>query len=314
MSPPKYVDLLALAVALAVFLLGGLPLLGFARRGRLAHPAGHPDARAKRAGAELAAGNRQKAMGIVAATTLGRVWLMATAVLLVGLAEREAGLAAAMLVASSSRSPSPPRASRTCSASPRGRGSRERRSGSGRGARERRGVRRAQHQSQGPDRARRLLRRRDPDAADLRQRRQERRVQAAERVQARTVGLDPPRRHRPQHQQGGPLPPPRQRPDDLHDGLDLAADAAEAEPGPDRDRGRLRPDQEHDHRRQPGHQDGGPLVPLPRRPLLLDLVLEHDRVPAAADQHRAHGLRSSASKSPPSRSTPRPPTSRSRWS
>ena len=37
-------------------------------------------------------------MGIVAATTLGRVWLMVTAVLLGGLAEREAGLAAAVLV------------------------------------------------------------------------------------------------------------------------------------------------------------------------------------------------------------------------
>jgi uncharacterized membrane protein YkgB len=53
---------------------------------------------ARRAQAELSAGNRQKAMGIVAATTLGRVWLMATAVLLVGLAERQAGLAAAVLV------------------------------------------------------------------------------------------------------------------------------------------------------------------------------------------------------------------------
>ena len=30
MSPPKYVDLLVLAAALAVFLLGGLPLLGYA--------------------------------------------------------------------------------------------------------------------------------------------------------------------------------------------------------------------------------------------------------------------------------------------
>ncbi len=38
-------------------------------------------------------------MGIFAATTLGRVWLMATAVLLVGLTERRAGLAAAILVA-----------------------------------------------------------------------------------------------------------------------------------------------------------------------------------------------------------------------
>ena len=52
----------------------------------------------RRAAAELARGNRQRAMGIIAATTLGRVWLMVTAALLVGLAEREAGLAAAVLL------------------------------------------------------------------------------------------------------------------------------------------------------------------------------------------------------------------------
>ncbi len=33
----------------------------------------------------------------------------------------------------------------------------------------------------------------------------------------------------------------------------------------------------------------GPLVPLPRHPLLLHLVLEHDRLHPAAGQHRAHG-------------------------
>jgi hypothetical protein len=38
-------------------------------------------------------------MAVVATTTLGRVWLMAMAVLVAGLAEREAGLAAAILVA-----------------------------------------------------------------------------------------------------------------------------------------------------------------------------------------------------------------------
>jgi uncharacterized membrane protein YkgB len=99
MSPPKYVDLLLLAVALAVFLLGGLPMLGFAA-GAAAWlvQRGVQMFAAKRAQAELAAGNRQKAMGIVAATTLGRVWLMATAVLLAGLAEREAGLASGVLV------------------------------------------------------------------------------------------------------------------------------------------------------------------------------------------------------------------------
>jgi uncharacterized membrane protein YkgB len=99
MSPPKYVDLLVLAAALAVFLLGGLPMLGYAV-GAVAWLAqrGIQMIAARRAQAELSAGNRQKAMGIVAATTLGRVWLMATAVLLVGLAERQAGLAAAILV------------------------------------------------------------------------------------------------------------------------------------------------------------------------------------------------------------------------
>ena len=36
-------------------------------------------------------------MGTIAAATLGRVWLLALAILLVGLADREAGLAAAVL-------------------------------------------------------------------------------------------------------------------------------------------------------------------------------------------------------------------------
>jgi hypothetical protein len=99
MSPAKYLDLLALAAALAVFLLGGFPMLGFAvaaavwllQRGIQMYVA-------QRAKAELKAGNRQKAMGLIAATTLGRVWLMATVVLLTGLAEREAGLAAGVLL------------------------------------------------------------------------------------------------------------------------------------------------------------------------------------------------------------------------
>jgi hypothetical protein len=99
MSPPKYVDLLLLAVALAVFLLGGLPLLGYAvAAAAWLAQRGIQTLAGRRAQTELLAGNRQKAMGIIAATTLGRVWLMATAVLLVGLAEREAGLSAAVLV------------------------------------------------------------------------------------------------------------------------------------------------------------------------------------------------------------------------
>jgi uncharacterized membrane protein YkgB len=99
MSPPKYVDLLALLIALAVFLVGDLPLLGYAVAAAawLAQRGIHMLAQ-RRMKQELAAGNRQKAMGIVAGSGLGRVWLMATSVLLVGIAEREAGLAAAILL------------------------------------------------------------------------------------------------------------------------------------------------------------------------------------------------------------------------
>lgn len=99
MSPPKYVDLIALLAALAVFLLGDLPMLGFAVAAAVwLLQRGIQMLAQRRMKQELAAGNRQKAMGFVAGSTLGRVWLMATAVLLVGIAERESGLAAAILL------------------------------------------------------------------------------------------------------------------------------------------------------------------------------------------------------------------------
>jgi hypothetical protein len=99
MSPPKHVDLLVLAAALAVFVIGGLPLLGYAvAAAAWLAQRGIQMLAGRRTAAELLAGNRQRAMGIVAATTLGRVWLMVTAVLLGGIAEREAGLAAAVLL------------------------------------------------------------------------------------------------------------------------------------------------------------------------------------------------------------------------
>jgi uncharacterized membrane protein YkgB len=99
MSPPKYVDLVVLAVALAVFLIGELPLLGFAAgAGVWLVQRGIQMLAERRANKELAAGNRQRAMATVAVSTLGRVGLMATAVLLAGIAEREAGLSSAVLV------------------------------------------------------------------------------------------------------------------------------------------------------------------------------------------------------------------------
>jgi len=99
MSPPKYVDLLVLAAALAVFLLGGLPMLGFAAgAGVWLLQRGIQMLAERLAARELAAGNRQRAMATVAVSTLGRVGLMAVAVLLAGLVEREAGLSSAILV------------------------------------------------------------------------------------------------------------------------------------------------------------------------------------------------------------------------
>jgi len=99
MSPPKYVDLVVLAAALAVFALAGLPLLGFAfAAGAWLLQRGIQMLVTRQVGDALRAGNRQRAMGLVAGTTLGRVWLMVTAALLAGLIEREAGLAAAVLL------------------------------------------------------------------------------------------------------------------------------------------------------------------------------------------------------------------------
>jgi len=100
MSPPKHVDLLVLAAAAVVFAICDFSLLGYiaaaiawlAQRGVqwLAQ---------RRSTEALKAGNRQRGMGIIAATTLGRVWLMATVVLVVGIIERTAGLSSAVLLA-----------------------------------------------------------------------------------------------------------------------------------------------------------------------------------------------------------------------
>jgi L-asparagine transporter-like permease len=95
----RYADLALLALALPIFIAAGWPLVGYAAAAA-AWLAQHAmiffSDRASRAA--LAAGDRNRALGIVGATTLGRVWLVAMAILLVGLlGEREDGLAAAVL-------------------------------------------------------------------------------------------------------------------------------------------------------------------------------------------------------------------------
>jgi hypothetical protein len=97
----RYLDLVLLIAALPVFLAAGLPMLGYAvlAAAWIAQLAIELWAE-RRAGAELMAGNRRAAMGWVGASTLGRVWLVALAVLLVGLlGDRDDGLAAAVLAA-----------------------------------------------------------------------------------------------------------------------------------------------------------------------------------------------------------------------
>jgi hypothetical protein len=101
-GPPlalRYADLGLLIAALPIFLVAGWPMLGYAvcaaawlaQHGILAL--------AERGSkAALVAGDRRRALGITAAATLGRLWLVTLAILLVGLlGEREDGLAAAVL-------------------------------------------------------------------------------------------------------------------------------------------------------------------------------------------------------------------------
>ena len=93
-------DLILLAIALPVFLLGGLPIAGWAVATAAWLVGRGVKLLADRRGARaLAEGDRRTALGLEAASTLARVWILALAVLLVGLAEREAGLAAAVLAA-----------------------------------------------------------------------------------------------------------------------------------------------------------------------------------------------------------------------
>jgi hypothetical protein len=100
MSPPKHVDLLVLAAAAVVFVIADFSMLGYAAAAfAWLVQRGIQLLAQRRSGEALKAGNRQRAMGIIAATTLGRVWLMATVVLLAGVAERTAGLSSAVLLA-----------------------------------------------------------------------------------------------------------------------------------------------------------------------------------------------------------------------
>ncbi|MFL5870496.1 MAG: hypothetical protein ACJ75R_05405 [Solirubrobacterales bacterium] len=95
----RYADIGLLIAALPIFLVAGWPMLGYAVCAA-AWLAQHGVLAVAERGVKgaLAGGDRRRALGIMAAATLGRLWLVTLAILLVGLlAEREDGLAAAVL-------------------------------------------------------------------------------------------------------------------------------------------------------------------------------------------------------------------------
>ena len=99
MEALRNIDLLVLLAALPIFILVGAPLIAWLVAGG-AWIAGRigMELAARRRRAALAASNRNAALGVTAMAVMGRVWLLALAILLVGLLyDREAGLAAAVL-------------------------------------------------------------------------------------------------------------------------------------------------------------------------------------------------------------------------
>lgn len=91
----RCLDLLVLALALPLFLIAGLPLLGYA--GVAAAWLAQRAIRAFAVRRAVASGDRQAALGVMAGTMLARLWLVTLTILCVGLLEREAGLPAALL-------------------------------------------------------------------------------------------------------------------------------------------------------------------------------------------------------------------------
>jgi hypothetical protein len=93
----RCLDLLVLALALPLFLIAGLPMLGYAAIAAAWLAQRGVNAFATRRA--VASGDRRAALGVMAGTMVARLWLVGLSVLCVGLIEREAGLAAAVLAA-----------------------------------------------------------------------------------------------------------------------------------------------------------------------------------------------------------------------
>jgi hypothetical protein len=97
----RYLDLALLALALPVFIAADLPIVAWIVVACVWIAQHLIELWADRSAARaMARGDRRSAMGWVGATTLARVWIIALAVLLVGVIDsKDAGLAAALLAA-----------------------------------------------------------------------------------------------------------------------------------------------------------------------------------------------------------------------
>jgi hypothetical protein len=97
----RYLDLVLLALALPLFIAADLPMTAYVVVAVVWIAQHGVELLTNRAVRRAAArGDRTAAMGWVGATTLGRVWTVALAVLLVGILDsKDAGLAAAVLSA-----------------------------------------------------------------------------------------------------------------------------------------------------------------------------------------------------------------------
>ena len=92
----RFLDLVLLAVALPVFLVGGLPMLGYAAAAVawLAQRALQVWLNRRAAASD----DPRTVVGIAAGSMIGRGWLVALTIFAAGLADEEAGLAAPVLV------------------------------------------------------------------------------------------------------------------------------------------------------------------------------------------------------------------------
>lgn len=92
----RYFDIVLLILALPVFLIGGLPMLGYVAGGGIWLVQRAIQIYANRKAVE--ADDPRTTVGIAAGSMIGRAWLVALTIFAAGLNDEDAGLAAAVLV------------------------------------------------------------------------------------------------------------------------------------------------------------------------------------------------------------------------